>query len=221
MRKQICFFLLLACFIGGCSSVPFKKTKYTVLSDVKPEDILQKHIASAPESFKIINTVVFQFRTKKFLLLGYLSVDVNEKSFELTGMNSVGIKLIEIAAKNGEITVNNVVDEISKNGDISKVLAKDIYRIYFDQIPSKPFEIERKKREAVFSRNQGSSITKYAFAGKENHLVEKIHYEQGKKIWSVKYYEYIEKDGKVYPRGIIFKNYLHKYKLTISVKEVL
>ena len=221
MRKQVCILLLSICFIGGCSFVPFKKTEYILITNRNPEDVLRKHIALTPESFKIINTVVFQFRARKFLSLVYLSVDENEKAFELAGMNSVGVKLIEIAAKNGEVTVNNVIDEISKKGDISKALVKDIYRIYFDQAPLKFFEIKKKKKEIIFSQKQDAGITEYVFAGKENYLIEKVHYEGKKKAWSARYYEYMEKDGKVYPKGIIFANYLYGYKLIINVKEVL
>jgi hypothetical protein len=220
MRKFLSLLILL-CFVGGCSSVPFVKTEYGVINNASPADILDQHIALTPESFKIVNTVVFQFRTRKFLSLGYLSVDIAERAFELAGMNSMGIKLIEIAAKDKEVTVNNVIDEISKRGDIAKVLVADIDRIYFDQTPVDDARISVKEKEVVFSQDEDGERTDFIFAGKGNHLIEKARYKGKKKIWSVEYYEYENKDGKIYPQGIIYKNHLHKYKLIMSTKEII
>ncbi len=201
--------------------MPFKGTAYVLLVDSTPDEILQKHSALTPDSFKVINTVIFQFRTKKFLSLGYLSVDTSEKSFELAGMNSVGIKLIEIAAKNKEILVNNVIDEISKRGDVAKVLVSDIDRIYFHSIPANNARTRLKKKEVVFIQDDITGRTEYTFAGKGNHLVEKTRYDGKMKTWSVQYYEYMDKDGKVYPKGIIYKNHKYKYKLIITIKEII
>ncbi len=218
MKKLICFFFILLC---GCGSVPFKKTEYGLMRSITPEEILRKHAVLMPLDFKIINTVVFKFRTKKFLCLGYLSVDVNNRSFELAGMNAVGIKLIEIAAKDGAVTVNNVIEEISKRGDIAKVLVEDIYRIYFDQSPLSDALLDIKEKEIVFNQDDGTGILKYVFGGRDHHLIEKTHYEGKKKIWSVSYYEYFKKNGKTYPQGIIFRNYKYKYKLIIDTKEII
>ena len=218
MRKLIFLALMILC---GCSFVPFEKTKYVLINDVKPEDILRKHIALTPTSFKIVNTVIFQYRTRKFLSLGYLSVDMNEKAFELAGMNSLGIKLIEIAAKNKEVTVNNVIEEIAKRGNITKVLVKDIYRIYFGQMPINKAQVNVGDKEVVFIQTDDAGKTEYVFAGKDNHLIEKAHYQGKKKVWSVQYFEYMHKDGKVYPKGIVYKNHLHKYKLIINTKEII
>ena len=221
MKKIVSLLLLCVCFVCGCSLVLFEKTQYVLLGNKAPADVLREHVAAMPTSFKIVNTTVFQFRTRKFLSLGYLSVDMNEKAFELAGMNSMGIKLVEIAAKNKVVTVNNVMEEISKRGDVTKVLVEDIYRIYFDQIPEADAQIRVKDKEIVFSQHNGSGKLEYIFAGRGNHLVEKVFYEKKKKIWSVQYYEYMNQDNKVYPKGIIYKNHLYKYKLTINTKEII
>ncbi|MCK4917864.1 MAG: hypothetical protein KAJ14_15145 [Candidatus Omnitrophica bacterium] len=213
--------LILTSVLFGCSFVPFQKTNYFLVKGINSERVLAKHKELSPDKFKMINTVIFQYRTKKFLSLGYLSVDVNEKAFDLVAMNSVGIKLVEISAKNKKLIINNVIDEISKKGDISKVLVDDIGRIYLDKVPLIYENIRKTKNQIIVNKKNEDNVTKYIFAGKKNYLVEKIHYEKKKKNWSVRYYEHFIKDGKLYPKGIIFWNHLHKYKLIINVKEVL
>lgn len=221
MRRQFLLFFLMLCCGSGCSYLPFEKTEYLPVSHVSPHEILFRQKAMQPEAFKIVNTVIFQYRTRKFISLGFLSIDTKDRSFELAGMNSMGIKLIEIATKNEEVIVNNVMKEISQRGDISKVLVKDIYRIYFDQMPSDDAEIQIKGKEIIFSDKNELGRIDYHFAGRENHLVEKTFYEGKKKRWAVKYYEYEELNGKIYPQGVIFSNYQYKYKLIITTKEIL
>ncbi|MEA3445774.1 MAG: DUF3261 domain-containing protein [Bacteroidota bacterium] len=221
MKRFMFVVLILACAVCGCSFVPFEKPEYCLSEGIDPQRVLARHKELSPEKFEMINTVIFQYRTRKFLSLGYLSVDVNEKAFGLVAMNPVGIKLVEISVRNKEVIVNNIIDEISKRGDIAKVLVDDIGRIYLDEAPLIDGGIRKTKNRIIVSKRNNDSVTEYTFTGKENHLVEKIHYEGKKKCWSVRYYEYLMKNEKLYPKGIVFKNHLHKYKLIINVKEVL
>ncbi len=67
----------------------------------------------------------------------------------------------------------------------------------------------------------GSGIVEYIFAGADGYLVEKNYYEKDILNWRVSYYEYRQKDGKIYPRGIILKNYKYRYSLTVRLKEII
>jgi outer membrane biogenesis lipoprotein LolB len=60
----------------------------------------------------------------------------------------------------------------------------------------------------------------YIFAGAGGNLVEKNYYEDSALNWGISYYEYQEQDGRIYPRGIILKNYKYSYSLTVRLKEV-
>jgi hypothetical protein len=63
-------------------------------------------------------------------------------------------------------------------------------------------------------------MIKYEFAGPGGHLVEKSYYEKNRLKWKVSYYEYERKDGRIYPVGIIYNNYLYGYSLTLKLKEI-
>ncbi len=114
-----------------------------------------------------------------------------------------------------------MIEEIAKKGNVAKVLVDDIYRIYFDQIPPSDAHIIQKKKETIFQKKDDSGITEYIFAGKDHFLVEKIHFNGKKKVWAVHYYEYEHKNNKIYPKGIIYRNYLYQYKLILNTKEII
>ncbi|MFA4830297.1 MAG: hypothetical protein WC594_13885, partial [Thermodesulfovibrionales bacterium] len=60
----------------------------------------------------------------------------------------------------------------------------------------------------------------YVFAGADGNMVEKNYYEDNTLIWRVSFYEYRQKDGKIYPGGIILNNYKYGYSLTVRLKEI-
>jgi len=221
MKVTQIFILILSCLLLGCASIPFQKTDYFIVKDINPILVKNKFSDLLPSNFKVINTVIFKYRTKSFLSLGYIGIDAEERYFEMAGMSPMGIKLIEFVGRNNQLEVSNVVDEISQKGDLSKIIGEDINRIYFDQIPSSEATIYKKNKEIIFSENQGLGRLEYVFAGKDNLLVEKRFLKGRKKIWSVCYYEYFFDAGKVYPRGIIFNNYAYSYKLIVNLKDII
>jgi len=221
IKIRIIFTIALSCLLSGCASVPFKKTNYYTLGDTNPVIVKNEFAKLLPSNFKIINTVIFKYRTKSFLALGYIGIDTQERYFEMAGMNPMGIKLFEFVGRDNKLEVSNVTDEISNRGDLSKIILEDINCIYFDQIPEPGSTTRKTNKEIIFTEQKDSGRLEYVFAGKDNLLVEKRLLRGRKKIWSVCYYEYFFKDGKVYPRGIIFSNYLHRYKLIVNIKDIV
>ena len=51
-------------------------------------------------------------------------------------------------------------------------------------------------------------------------LIEKRYYEKNRLLWSIFYYEYRQDHGKLYPGGIILRNYRFGYNLVVRLKEV-
>ena len=51
-------------------------------------------------------------------------------------------------------------------------------------------------------------------------LVEKRYYENGRKIWTVSYYEYRRENGKLYPDGIILEHHEYGYRLVVRLREI-
>ncbi len=220
MRKWLTGFLSIV-FLSGCSSVPFQKTAYVPLNEDDPLVIIERFKDNLPGRFQLINTIVFMYNWNTFSGIGYIDINTREKKFIVVCINPIGIKLFEISGDKDSVDQHFVLDKFAGEGDLANAVGEDIKRIYFDLVPSLEAEIKKKKFQVMSRQPSGSGIVEYIFAGADGYLVEKKYYEKDVLNWRVSYYEYQEKDGKIYPRGIILKNYKYRYSLTVRLKEIV
>ncbi len=102
------------------------------------------------------------------------------------------------------------------------MVGEDIRRIYFDLLPppgdpvQPDAQVTKRRYEVVFRQGE----LEYVFAGTGGYLVQKSCYNGFRLLWRVSYYEYQEKDGKIYPRGIILDNRKYGYRLIADLKEI-
>lgn len=219
----MCRFIVLALLIlsnAGCSTVPFQRTSYVPLGSVDPQSARKEFESISPERFQIINTIVFKYKWRSFSALGYLDVDRGLKTFSVSCLNPMGIKLFELSGDKDVVRTNYVLKELLRKGDLPQVAGDDIRRIYFGNVPSGEAKAQKEKRRVIFSESSGSGVIKYIFAGSPTMLVEKKYYEKNHLIWSVSYYEYRQERGKYYPSGIMLKNSHFGYSLIVRLKEV-
>jgi len=212
--------ILAVVFVCGCRSIPFKQTSYAPLDGVDPRQVSMHFAQRLPQRFEVINSTVFAYRHMKFSCLGPTRVDVLNKSISAVGLNHMGVKLFELSSNNELISSNYVLPELTKHGDFAKAVCEDIKRIYLDRVPPAESKVSLGKRKLIFRAPDKNGFLEYVFAGKDTVLVEKNHYVNGRKLWSVFYYEYIVKNGKLFPVGIILRNYGFNYYLVVRLKEI-
>jgi hypothetical protein len=99
-------------------------------------------------------------------------------------------------------------------------VGNDIRRMYLDLVPATDASHWRGRDAVTFRQSAGEGQLEFLFAGEQRYLVEKRYYEQSELVWRVSYYEYLEQNGKIYPRGIILVNYRYGYQLTVRHKEL-
>lgn len=222
-KKSIALYLLVAGSIvlcSGCSSIPFKKVQYASVNAVQPAAIREQFASILPQKFQVINTIVFQYKRRKFSAIGYTDVDTLRKLFTVVCLNHAGIKLFELAGNNNSFECKFAFEGASFPGNFARAVADDIRRIYFDCIPDPEAEIYKKRNKIVFRQPAENGVMEYTFAGADNLLVEKRYYKGWRKIWSVFYYEYRRKNGKLYPSGIMLRHHKYNYQLTVRLKEI-
>ena len=219
MKRLLLIFIALIC-VGGCTSIPFQKTIYVPMQSVDPWALVEEFRKTSPDNFRVINTIVFKYNWNKFSAIGYIDVNAGEKTFKAVCINPMGVKLFELTGDKDKIDSHFVMEQFSGKGNFAGTVGEDIRRIYFDLTPSAGAVVNKKKTKIVFSGPAGSGILEYTFAGSAGLLVEKNYYEDGILNWSVSYYEYLQKDGKNYPSGIILENYKYGYSLTVKLKEI-
>jgi hypothetical protein len=212
--------LLVVLVIAGCSSVPFQKISYVPLDGVDSLAIVDKYKSSLPQHLRLLNTLVYRYGWKKFSTIGYIDIDRRTKTFTAVSLTPMGFKLFELTGDENSVKTSFMLEEFGREGDFARVAGEDIRRIYFDLIPSADAQIIKERFRIIFRQRFQNGALIYVFAGKEGYLIEKKYYENSKLNWSVSYYEYQQKDGKIYPRGIILNNYKYGYNLVIKLKEI-
>jgi len=217
-RLQPVFILFLCLY--GCTSVPFQKTVYVPLDEEDPWRVVEQFHETSPANFQVMNTIVFEYNWNKFSAIGYIYVDTAEKAFRVVCMNPMGVKLFELSGDKDGIVPHFVLEQFSQKGNFAGTVGEDIRRIYFDLTPSPGARVSTRRHKVTFSEPRGTGVMEYIYAGAGGYLVEKNYYEESAMNWGISYYEYMEKDGRIYPRGIILNNYRYGYSLTVRLKEV-
>ena len=214
------FLVLIILSSAGCSTVPFQRTNYIPLDGVDPQLARREFAEALPDKFQVINSIVFQYKWRKSSALGYADANRGLKTFSVSCLSPVGIKLFELSGDKDSVRTNFVLKELLRRGDLPRVVGEDIRRIYFNNVPSGEAKAQKEKYKIVFSEPSGSGVIKYVFAGSPTVLIEKRYYEKNSLVWSVFYYEYRQERGKFYPAGIILRHSRFGYNLTVRLKEV-
>lgn len=214
-------FIVLTIFICGCSSIPFRHADYLSFEGIDPQVLRSDFREDVPQEFELLNSAIFKYSFFNFSALGVIRVDAFKKSLDLAGFNHLGAMLFEISLDSeGRVDCRYALPEFSKHKDFATYVINDIKKIYFDRIPSNSAEVKREKRKVVFKDSLNGGIIEYVFSGEGRFLAEKNYYEKNRRVWSVFYYEYTFKDGKIYPQGIVLKDNKYGYKLIIRIKEI-
>ena len=218
--KRLAVVLCMLVLVAGCESIPFQKALDEPYASADPAAIRERFQESIPGKLRLLNTIVFEYNWKTFSGIGFVDVDVAERTCSLVCINQMGMKLFEISIDKDSINTLFALPEFTAKGNFGKMVGEDIKRIYFDLVPSGDAEVDKKKFSLVFRQREGEGSAEYVFSGPDRYLTEKTYYEKGNPVWRVSFYEYLNKDGKIYPGGTILKNYLYGYRLIVRLKEV-
>ncbi len=215
-RLLAAFWIALA---AGCVHVPFQEAGLVPLQDRDPGSVVESFRAGSPVSFQLLNTVVFEYNSRKFSGIGSLEVDGMAQTFKLAAMNPMGVKLLELSGDRQRITTVYAMPALNRYGDLGTTVGNDIRRMYFDLIPGPEAVLWKRKYKLLFRQPSGQGFLEYVFAGERGDLIEKNYYEDQGIVWRVSYYEYHAESGRRVPRGIVFIHYDHRYRLTVRNKE--
>lgn len=215
------FAAVTAFLLSGCAVVPFQEPARVSMEQVDPRGLVERFQASAPDSFQLLNTVVFEYNWRTFSGIGSVFIKRSDRVFRVAAMNPLGVKLFELSGDRNSVTNHYTIAAFNRYGDVATAVGNDIRRIYFDLIPSADARIWKRKYSVSFRQPAGGGVMEYVFAGASGDLVEKNYYADDGIAWKTSYYEYRDQNGKRWPRGIIFINYQYGYRLTVRQKELV
>ena len=205
--KRPAFVLLMLFLVAGCESIPFKKTLDEPYSSVDPAAVREQFQARIPKHLRLLNTIVFEYNWQTFSAIGFVDVDTAERTCTLVSINQMGVKLFELSIDKDSVNTLFALPEFTAKGNFGKTVGEDIKRIYFNLVPSKEAEVDRKTFSILFRQQEGEGTAEYVFSGQGYYLTEKTYYEKGTPVYRVSFYEYLNKDGMIYPGGTDFEEF--------------
>jgi len=220
MRRVAMFLFLLFSLLAGCAHAPFKEAEQVSYRAVEPSAVLESFRQRLPDSFQMLNSVVFEYSINSFMAIGFVDVDRKGQTFKVACLNPMGVQLFELSGDRNGIVPHNVLPVLMEYGDLPTAVGSDIRRIYFGLLPSAGARAVMGKNSVRFRQPYQDGILEFEFAGQGQELVRKTYLEDGKPVWRVSYYEYMEKNGKSYPQGIVMRQFRYGYRLVVRQKEL-
>lgn len=218
-------YLLAGVVLAGCAGAPFEPVKLISVRELEPDAVRQNFKNRLPDKFEVVESAVVTYRGHEMATaLGYTEVNEKENSLALAGFSLAGAKLFEVKSAGSEVESSFSLPMLPKKADlqiVGRAAAEDVRRIYMDRLPRETAEVRKAKKKIYYRQPSGKGMLEFVFGGPGEVLIGK-HYREGRrKIWSVRYFEYREKDSRIYPSKIFFENHQRKYEIALRLKEIL
>ena len=221
LRVKLFVAAIALTMLAGCASVPFEEHRSVPVSHMDPEEVAAAYSASLPRHLNLLSSLVFRYTfIGKVSALGTLEADIKGRRFSVVGISPLGVKLFSVEADESGILDRFVMVPLSERGDLAGAVAGDIWRIYFDLVPSKGARVRKRESSIEFVEPFEDGFLVHVFAGPEGNLVMKKFYKHGVLRWKVGYYEYIREGDRLYPGGIVLTDRMSGYQLTARTKKI-
>ena len=206
---------------AGCATVPFDTEPKGDFQGEEPTVVVEKFDGTVGHKFEILESVVFKFFGKEITGLGALSIDPSNTSYALTCMTPTGITVFDVRGTGDEVEALFVPPPMEKHREhFAEAVGRDLRRIYLSWTPAPDASVKHKKHRMVFTEKGEYENVEYTFSGPRKLLTEKRFSKGWRTRCVVRYFEYEEVDGRLYPMGIILHNKQFHYRMVLRVKEV-
>jgi len=218
-RMMLGWTVLSLLLLSGCVTNPFPKTQRVDASQWEPQRVVERFAGEITPDFEALQSVTIHFFGRKMTGLGYLSVNQETKSFNLTCMTPMGVRLLTIQKDPNGINAEFSFSDEVEQPKILKEMARDIGRLYFDWTPASTATLKRGKYTLTFAeRTPKIGSTQFVFGGPEARLIEKRIRGKSGRV-TIQYHDYMKSPQGLYPKGVFLKNKKFHYTLIIRTKE--
>lgn len=213
--------MMLLALIAGCAAEPFVRPPLPLLKDVNPQAMRDGFAHSLPARFTSDDTVIIHapFR-HDMAILGVLRVNRPADTFELVGLNQLGVQLFYLSGDSHGDTIRSALPPLLKQKDVLLAMAEDIRRMYFNLVPENDAEIETDSTTVRFTQDAKHGELVYEFGGDPAVLLEKRQNGCFGASWRVRYYDYASSSGSLYPRGLVMDNGHYHYRIIVKNRDL-
>jgi hypothetical protein len=208
--------LLLALF-AGCAAEPFVRPPLPVLKNPNPRAMRARLAHALPDRFTSDDTVIIQAPFRDDLaVLGVLRVNRSAGTFELVGLNQLGVKLFHLSGDSHGNHIRFAVPPLMKHKEVLLAIAGDIRRMFFDLVPEKGAGIGVGPTMLRFTQDTSEGTMVYEVGGDPPILLDKHLIDWFGTAWRVRYFQYASTTGSLYPRGIVMDNNWFHYRIIVK-----
>ncbi len=206
--------------LAGCASGPFAAVPTPVLHDPDPTAMRSAWSASLPTRFTTEDTVIIEFPGNSLAFLGVLRIDRATRTFDVQGMNHLGLRAFLISGDPRKTEVLRAAPPLAKQPKVLQSIAQDIRRMYFDLVPDQTARVRVGARSVRYTEDRADAKIEFVIGGADGVLLEKSLTHWIRPVWRVKFYEYTPTLEGVFPRGIVLDNTRFHYRIVVKNRSV-
>lgn len=203
--------ILLLCLTAGCAL--FEPSIPVELAEPPQE-------RPVPPTFRAVQSVVFSFYGRNMTGIGVLSLDRNNRSFELSCMTPMGTKLFDLRMNQGEPEVLFALPFFTEKEGFAEAVALDIARIFFDMQPAVITRAFRKGESLQIESKTENGVIRYVYQGFPLQMNEKYFIRKRELEARIEYRSFFEQDGFRCVGEASLKSEAYGYRLTVRTKEL-
>ncbi len=213
------WFVFLA-ILTGCTVEPFTRAPLPPLKNPNPQNIRTALAQTLPDKFTSDDTVIIQAPFRNDLaVLGVLRVNRPAGTFELVGLNQLGVKLFHLAGDSHGDTIRFAVPPLMTHKDLLLAVAEDIRRMFFNVVPDSAAETDIGPTSIEFTEKTPQGEIVYEVGGDPPILLDKRLVGFFGTIWHVGYFKYATSSNTLYPRGIVMDNSRYHYRIIVKNRD--
>jgi hypothetical protein len=212
---------LMLALLAGCAAEPFERPPLPLLNNANPQAMRYSFARSVMDRFTSDDTVIIHAPFRNDLaILGVLQVDRPAGTFELVGLNQLGIELFHVGGDRHGEAIRSAVPPLMKQKTVLLSIAQDMRRMYFELTPERGAKIDIGSRTVEFSEKTAQGELVFEFGGEPAVLLEKHLDGWFGTIWRVRYFLYASSSGSLYPRGVVMDNGRYHYRIIMKNRAI-
>jgi hypothetical protein len=204
--------LSMMLMVAGCYADPFTRAPLPRLIHPDPEMIRDHFAHDLPNRFTSDDTVIIESPFVQIVVLAVLRVNRSAGTFELIGLNPLGVELFHLSGNRHKSTVDSAVPPLMRHRRVLLSIADDIRRIYFNLTPPDNAGVQIEKTSVRFHDRK----LVYEFGDVPTVLLDKHMDGPLGAIWRVRYFKYLQGAAGLYPRGIVMDNNHFHYRIVVK-----
>ncbi len=212
-------FWLAIILLAGCAAEPFERPPLPVLDNPNPAAMRANFAHALANKFTSDDTIVIDAPFHKMTILGVLEVDRKAGTFELVGLNPMGVELFHLSGEGGGTKIQSALPPLMEQKEVLLSIGQDIRRMYFDLVPSEQAAVDVHSTFVRLTEKESEGSIEYEMGGEPTVLLGRQLAGCFGATWRVRYYQYAAKNGGLYPRGIVMDNAHYHYRIIVKNRD--